>query len=200
MEIFSEQPGFIYLEDIEFNTLVNDEDSGKEKTRNKWPTGSINGVTEGCAKRTFTLTYKTISQSKYSDILAFFRARCGRKEAFYWENFNESPIFNIYPSKIIVAANYQGENTTQLAHYPVIADTQTIYDDGVALTEGVDYSLVDSTGVIAWLIKPANGSVIRANYRFYREVRFGNDKLSPERIAYQKYNLDIIVRETAPRL
>ena len=102
MEIFSEQPGFVYLEDYEFNTLINDEDSGKEKARNKWPTGSINGVTEGCGKRTFTLTYKTISQSKYSDILAFFRARSGRKEAFYWENFNESPILNIYPLKIIV--------------------------------------------------------------------------------------------------
>ncbi len=200
MEIFSEQPGFVYLEDVEFNTLIRDAESGKEKTRNKWPTGSINGVTEGCAKRTFSLVYKGIAQDRYSNILTFFRGRIGRKEAFYWENFNESPILNFYPSKIIVASNYQGENTTQLAHYPIIANTQIFYDDGVALVEGVDYSLVDATGVITWIIKPANGSVIRADYRFYREVRFGNDKLSPERIAYQKYDLELVFKETAPRL
>ena len=200
MEIYSDQPGFVYLEDVEYSTLIKEAESGKEKTRNKWPTGSVNGVTEGCAKRTFALVYKGIGQDRYSTILAFFRARIGRKEAFYWENFNESPILNLYPLKIIVVSNYQGEATTQLAHYPIIANTQTIYDDAVALVEGVDYSLVDATGVITWTIKPANGSVIRADYRFYREVRFGEDKLSPERIAYQKYNLEITLKETAPRL
>lgn len=200
MEVFLENPGFIYLEDIEFNTLINDEESGKEKTRNKWPTGTINGVTRGSTKRSFGLVYNSIKQTTYNSILDFFIARVGRKEAFYWENFNESPILNVYPNKIIITSNYLAENTSQLAHYPIIPDTQTIYDDGVALVEGVDYSIVDATGVITWIIKPANGSVIRANYRFYRSVRFKEDTLSFERIAYQVYNLSFSVREIEPRL
>ncbi len=200
MEVFLENPGFIYLEDIEYNTLINDEESGKEKTRNKWPTGSINGVTRGYTKRSFGLVYNSIKQVKYNAIVDFFTARIGRKEAFYWENYNESPILNVYPNKIIITSNYLSENTSQLAHYPIIADTQIIYDDGVALVEGVDYSIVDSTGVITWIIKPANGSVIRANYRFYRVVRFKEDKISFERTAYQIYNLQISVREIEPRL
>jgi|GEM_PF-2750340 len=200
MEIFDTQPGFVYLENIEFYTLVNENDSGKDKTRNKWPTGTINDVTQGYGKRTFRLVYKTLSQSEYSTILKFFSARIGMKEAFYFQNPNESPIINLYPSNIIINNDYQSEDTTTLAHYPIIGDSQTIYDDGAALTEGVNYSIVDTTGVITWLIKPAAGSVITGNYRFYREVRFRSDTLSPKRKAYQVYDLELIVKEYRPRL
>ncbi|MDD5422636.1 MAG: DUF2460 domain-containing protein [Candidatus Omnitrophica bacterium] len=192
MEIFDEKPGFVYLEDIEYSTLINEAESGKEKRRNKWP--------EGCAKRTFKLTYKTITQTRYSSILQFFNDRSGMKEAFYWENFNESPVLKIYPSGITVDADYQGQDTTNLRHYPIISGSETIYDDAVALTRGVHYSIVDLTGEITWIIKPSNGSVITADYRFYRVVRFDNDKLSPERIAFEKYNLELLLKEIEPRM
>ena len=46
MEIFDERPGFVYLEDIEYSTLINEAESGKEKRRNKWPSGcAISGDT-----------------------------------------------------------------------------------------------------------------------------------------------------------
>lgn len=192
MEIFDERPGFVYLEDIEYSTLINEAESGKEKRRNKWP--------EGCAKRTFKLTYKVIAQSRYSSILQFFNDRSGMKEAFYWENFNESPVSKIYPSGIIVDPDYQGQDTTNLRHYPVIEDSETIYDDGVALTKGVHYSIIELTGEIAWIIKPSNGSVITADYRFYRVVRFDNDKLSPGRVAFEKYDLELLLKEIEPRM
>ena len=192
MEIFDERPGFVYLEDIEYSTLINEAESGKEKRRNKWPSG--------CAKRTFKLTYKAITQSRYSSILQFFNDRSGMKEAFWWENFNESPISKIYSAGIIVDLNYQGQDTTNLKQYPIISDSEIIYDDGFALTRGVHYSIIDLTGEITWLIKPSNGSVITADYRFYREVRFDNDKLSPERIVFEKYNLELLLKETEPRM
>lgn len=200
MEIFDERPGFIYIEGIQFNTLINEKESGKEKRRNKWPTGTINNETQGYGKRTFRLAYKTLSQSEYVNIFKFFSARVGMKEAFYWENFNESPITNLYSSKIIVDNSYNSQDTTTLAHYPIIADTQVIYDDGAALTEGVDYSIVDTTGVITWIIKPAASSVIRAEYRFYREVRFDSDEILPKRKSFKTYDLDLIVKEEKPRL
>ena len=192
MEILDERPGFVYLEDVEYSTLINEAESGKEKRRNKWP--------EGCAKRTFKLEYKAITQTRYSSILAFFSARSGMKEAFWWENFNESPITKLHPSGIVVDPDYQSQDTTILKHYPIIADSQVIYDDGAPIAEGVDYSLIDLTGEITWIIKPANGSVITADYRFYRVVRFDNDKLSPERIAFEKYNLELLLKEIEPRM
>lgn len=200
MEILNLNPAFVYLEEIETKTILDETDSGKDKTRYDWPTGTINGVEQACARRTFRLSYKSIKQSVYNSLTQFYLARKGQTEAFWWENFNESPIITVYPNKIIVIANYQGATTTTLAHYPIIPNTQTIYDDGVALAEGVDYSIIDTTGVITWIINPANGSVITANYRFYREVRFKEEKLSPERIAYQVYNIDILAREIQPRL
>jgi len=203
MEIFAENPGFVYLEDIECFTIVNDIESGKDKTRNKWPTGTINGVTRGTAKRTFSLQYNGITQSRYDSIVTFFLARVGRKEAFFWENFNESPIIQAggqYPTGIIVDASFAGADTSQLAHYPIVPNSQVLYDDGVALVEGVNYSIVDATGVITWIIKPADLSVICANYRFYRTVRFTEDKLSPVRTAYQRYDLQFSVKEIEPRL
>lgn len=200
MEIFTSVPGFVYLEGIKFNTLINEKESGKEKRRNKWPSGTINNVTMGYGKRTYRLVYRALSQTEYNTILIFFSSRMGMKEAFYWENFNESPITYIYPSNIIVDNDYSSEDTTTLAHYPIIGGTQTIYDDAVALTEGVDYSIVDTTGVTTWINKPAATSVITATYRFYREVRFDADELSPARKAYQVYDLDIMVTEHQPRL
>ncbi|MDD5423627.1 MAG: DUF2460 domain-containing protein, partial [Candidatus Omnitrophica bacterium] len=101
---------------------------------------------------------------------------------------------------IIVDSNYQGQDTTNLKQYPIISDSEIIYDDGFALTRGVHYSIIDLTGEITWLIKPSNGSVITADYRFYREVRFDNDKLSPERIVFEKYNLELLLKETEPRM
>jgi len=200
MEIFTLTPGFVYTENKQFNTLIFDTDSGKEKTRNKWPTGTINGTTKYTCKRTFRASFKSLIQTQLNTIIQFLEDRGGMKEAFYWENFNESPITRVYPSKIIVEANYQAANTSQLAHYPIIANTQTIYDDGATLVEGVNYSLVDATGVITWIIKPANGSVVRADYRFYREVRFNSDEPSIDRIAYQIYNVELTMKEIAPRL
>lgn len=192
MEIFSEVPSYVYVEDVEFSTLINEAESGKEKRRNKWPAGY--------AKRTFKLEFNNISQTIYSNIVKFFIARSGMKEAFLWENFTESPILNLYPSKITVDGDYGSEDTTSLPHVQIIALSETIYDDGVALTRNVDYTIVNATGVITWINKPAAASVITANYRFYREVRFDIDKLSPENVSYHIYNVTLTVRETEPRL
>lgn len=200
MEIFTLTPGFVYTEGKQFLTIIYEGDSGKEKRRNRWPTGTINGTIQYKNKRSFRLLFKTMKQSELNTLIQFIEARGGMKEAFYFENTNESPILKPYPDKIIVDANYQGADTSQLAHYPIIAATQTIYDDGAALTEGVNYSIVDATGVITWIIEPANSSVIRANYRFYREVRFNSDEPLIERIASGLYSVEVPLKETEPKL
>ena len=200
MEIFTQTPGFIYVENKQFSTLINEAESGKEKRRNKWPTGTRNGVTIYTCKRSFRVNFKSLNQTELNYVLEFLEARGGKKEAFYWENINESPILKPYPSKIIIDLTYAGADTSQLAHYPIIADSQYIYDDGTLLTEGVDYTIVDATGVITWINKPANGSVTRGNYRFYREVRLDTDEPSVERVAFGVYNVEVMLKETIPRL
>lgn len=202
MSIFNPTPYFPALDDIEFKTLIDDKgsESGKEKTRNDWPTGTLNGETVYTGKRTFKIICKAAQQTQYNYISQFFQARGGRKESFDFENTNESPVSKVYPSNIIIASNYQAEDTTTLAHYPIIGNSQYIYDDGVLLVEGVDYTIVDATGVITWLIKPANSSVITGDYRFYRVVRFTHDNLPRPRLAYGVYEFELFVKEIEPRL
>ena len=39
-----------------------------------------------------------------------------------------------------------------------------------------------------------------ADYRFHRVVRFDNDKLSPGRVAFEKYDLELLLKEIEPRM
>jgi flagellin-like protein len=59
-----------------------------------------------------------------------------------------------------------GSDTTFYVRYaPVLADSQTIYIDGVAQAETTDYTFTDATGLITFLAAPASGEVITADYR-----------------------------------
>lgn len=50
--------------------------------------------------------------------------------------------------------------------HPIVADSQTIYVDAVAKTEGVDYTIDDYTGVITFATAPGLGLAITADYDF----------------------------------
>jgi hypothetical protein len=51
-----------------------------------------------------------------------------------------------------------------VANFPVEADSQLIYVDGVLQTEGIEYTFVDATGVATFAVAPVSGAVT-ATYR-----------------------------------
>jgi uncharacterized protein (TIGR02217 family) len=54
--------------------------------------------------------------------------------------------------------------------------TPTIYVDGAPKTEGVDYTLDDTTGLITWTgHTPSTNEVVTADYQFYFKVRLVSD-------------------------
>lgn len=55
--------------------------------------------------------------------------------------------------------------TFTLANYPIVANSQSVYVDGVLKTETTDYTIVDTTGAITFLVAPANGLAITATYQ-----------------------------------
>lgn len=60
-----------------------------------------------------------------------------------------------------------GDGTTTtfyVANPPVVPDSQTIYVDGAAKSEGTDYTFDDATGEIVFAAAPASGAVITATY------------------------------------
>jgi uncharacterized protein (TIGR02217 family) len=86
-----------------------------------------------------------------------------------------------------------GDTTTQLQQTYYKGETQewtedrtkiqpsakyvpTIKVDNVEVTEGVDYTLDDTTGLITWTgHSPSTGEVVTADYKFYFKVRFESD-------------------------
>jgi len=188
--VFTETPGFVYRERLEKKTLITPMESGKEKRRRKWPAGK--------GKRRYSLNFKTLPQSGKDYIENFFDARDGAFDDFYWKNPND--FDENQPITETLNSNYQAEDTSQFFHYPLIPDTQVVYDDATPLTEGVDYSVNDTTGFLTWIIKPANGSVVTADLFFYRVVRYVDDSIDIDRIAGKGvYNISFSVIETEPR-
>lgn len=169
----------------EFLTLVSESESGREQRRSKWDT----------PLHSYLLNFKNITAGEFTSLYNFFIDRRGQYEYFLWENKDESPITKFNRPKEEVTADYQQEDTLSLAHAPVVALSETIYDDDTPLVRDTDYLIDNNTGLITWLIKPASGSIITADYRFYRNVRFEEDKIPFKRTAFGVYNVQVKLRE-----
>lgn len=50
------------------------------------------------------------------------------------------------------------------ASAPIVADSQTVYLDAAAQTEGVDYSIVDATGVVTFGVAPGGAVAVTIDY------------------------------------
>jgi hypothetical protein len=51
----------------------------------------------------------------------------------------------------------------------IVDDSETVYVNNVATTQGTDYNINNSSGVITFLSVPASGTVITANYKYFSD-------------------------------
>jgi len=78
--------------------------------------------------------------------------------------------------------------------------------DGVTMTEGVKFTLDDTTGIIDWyggsdpLYSLGAGEVLTANYQFYYRVRFGSDVYVDlrDKFEFSGYS-DLLIQEVMPQ-
>lgn len=73
-----------------------------------------------------------------------------------------------FPLNFVSEAVGTGDGVTTvftLDNFPVEADSQNIYVDGVLKAETTDYTFVDATGAITFLAAPANTLAITATYK-----------------------------------
>lgn len=178
-EIFTLTADSKATETPKFFTLVTETESGKEQRRSKWST----------PLREWELTFKNRPTSEMQTLRDFFIARKGQYDSFYWLNPNE-----YQRTAYSVDSDYGSENTTVLPDFPIVTGA-IVYDDGVALSASTDYSINTTTGTITWINKPAAHSVITATYQFYRVVRFMEDSLDIERVAFGVFNMKVSLKE-----
>ena len=81
-------------------------------------------------------------------------------------NGNVTAVF--YPLNFVLQSAGTGNGVLTaftLSNPPIVADSQSVYVNGVLKTETTDYTIVDATGVITFLVAPADTLPITATYK-----------------------------------
>jgi len=84
LEEFTWEPQYVYTELIGFKTNVIPMDSGKEVRYSK-----------GQPRREFELVFSLLNGTTKDEIQAFFDAREGSFDTFYWDNPNDSTSYEV---------------------------------------------------------------------------------------------------------
>ena len=163
-----------FVEQVDWNTLVTNYEDGKEQRRQKWSQ----------PKRTFSISLKGRSDTDIDEIWAFYKAREGSYDTFYFVNPNENPV-----SGEDVGTGDGTTTSFTLDNFPLPSGEPTaVTVGGSAQVEGVNYTVTRATGVLAFTSVPGPGDAISATYNFARSVRFMDSQLSRELFNYKVYN------------
>lgn len=175
-------PEFGLQEDVEFSTLVFQADSGKEKRRAKWSR----------PVRTISCSLNNQSEAGVGLIWDFFKARQGKYDPF-WVKFPTS--YKVTGEVVGVGDGVQ--TVFPLDYFPVDIASVKGYVNGYLATSG--YTVVnDLTNECAKIVcdgPPDEGVVITADYEYYIQVRFDDDKLSKELVQFKLYNTGLKLKE-----
>jgi uncharacterized protein (TIGR02217 family) len=181
-EILTFTPAFGLKEDIEFSTLIFQADSGREKRRSKWSKPI----------RTLDTWLENENDAAVNLIWEFFKARKGKFDTF-WVKFPTS--FKVTGEA--VGAGDGGQSVFNLGHFPVDTATVKVYLNGILQVSGytVSNDLTNEIAKITFTAGPGAGVVITADYEYYIQVRFDDDKLSRELVQYKLYNTTLKFKE-----
>ncbi len=175
-------PEFGLHEDVEFSTLVFQADSGKEKRRAKWSRPI----------RTVSCSLNNQSEAGIGLIWEFFKARQGKYDPF-WVKFPTS--YKVAGEAVGVGNGVQ--TVFPLDYFPIDTASFKGYANGVLVTSGytVANDLTNEVSKITCSTPPAAGVIITADYEYYVQVRFDDDKLSKELVQFKLYNTGLKLKE-----
>ncbi|MFA5115808.1 MAG: DUF2460 domain-containing protein [Candidatus Omnitrophota bacterium] len=181
-EVLTFTPEFGLKEDVEYSTLIFESDSGKEKRRSKRSQGI----------RTLDCFLESESEEAIDLIWNFFKARKGRYDTF-WVKFPTS--YKLEGEAVGIGNDI--DTVFYLDLFPIDTALIKVYLNGVQVTSGftVTNDLTNEVGRIEFSTPPSAGVAITADYEYYVQVRFEEDKLSRELISVKLYNSSIKLKE-----
>ena len=166
--------------------------SGHEERNSPWA-GS---------RRAYNAGYGVKSLSDIEDAIAFFEARHGRLYGFRFRDpfdFKSCRIAGTPASgdQLIgqgdgATVSFQltkryasgGASYARAIRKPV-AGTALVAVDGMQQTEGADFTLDETTGLVAFAVPPAEGAAVTAGFLFDTPVRFDTDELRVNLAAFR---------------
>lgn len=140
---------------------------------------------------------RRMNAAAYATLVAFFEARRGPVELFYWKE----PL--LYARTTIALGTGDGAQTVWPipsgspygGDFPIDDANAIVYVDGVAVskttdTDGRAFTLASAAGT--------SGKAITASYHYYRRVRFGDQALVLSHAAVGTYEVSVELVEEAP--
>lgn len=179
-EILTLQPEFGLEEAIEFRTLITEMESGKERTRAKWPYGL----------RSYRLKIFAYTRTAMNTIWDFFIARKGAYDPFL---VKLPPEYQIVDEAIGTGDGVKVDFV--LDEFPV--DTSANFEISVNGSP-VSATLHNNfTGEFSYatIVAPTCGQTVTGSYEFYFYMRFMEDKFSRTLIAYRLLEAGLELRE-----
>ncbi len=181
-EILTFTPMFGLKEDAEFSTLIFQADSGREKRRSKWSKPI----------RTLDCWLENENEEAVNLIWEFFKARKGKYDTF-WVKFPTS--FRV--SAEAVGIGNDSQTIFNFDYFPVDLSSIKVYLNGVLQLSGytVANDLTNEIAKITFSVPPGAGVAVTADYEYFIQVRFDDDKLSRELVQYKLYNTTLKFKE-----
>lgn len=170
-----------------FNTTINPGFSGFEQRNANW--AQLKGAW------TLDLIYKPIEY--YQLVEAFFINVSGMADGFRFFDAKDYSVFaqplgvwhtgNPRTFQLIKTYSIGGRNYNKVITKPItaavqkydgsfLANTLTVYLNGSPLTQGTNYTVDITTGIITVNVTLTDGDVITADFQFHNPVRFDSDQ------------------------
>jgi uncharacterized protein (TIGR02217 family) len=166
--IFTWIPQYSHARTPTFDTIVTEFENSTTQRRARRDIGQY----------VFDLNFPTLTQTEMEEILAFYEARQGRAEAFYYKDH-----LNFAITAEAVGTGDNNETVFALDKQYIVASSDTVKLDGTPQTRGVDYTIDNDTGIITFATPPGTGVVITTDYEYYWKMYFMSDRLpTPQRI------------------
>lgn len=136
-----------------------------------------------------------------SDVLTFFEARRGRLHAFRWKDWLDhrscAPGAEPAPTDEVLSAgdaptdfpltktyaDSAGSYTRTITH--PVPGSVTVALDGVAQTEGADFTVDATSGIVRFTVAPPSNASVTAGFEFDVPVRFDTDTIDVNLSAFE---------------
>ena len=164
----------------------------------------------------YDAAYGVRSQTDLEQVIALFHIVQGRAHTFRWKDWADYKSCSVVetPSatdqtigtgdgsttefQLVKTYSFGGESRLARWITKPVDGTVLVAVDGTVQTEGTDYTVDYSTGVITFASAPGDGLAVTVGYEFDVHVRFGADELSISLDAYRAGSASIEIIEQKP--
>lgn len=164
-------------EDVNFNTLITQFETGKEQRRNLWTYGV----------RRYNLTLNYYSKTNMDTLWDFYIARKGTYDTFLIKVYTEYTV-----TTEAIGTGDAKTTAFNLDEFPVdtTAGTFTMYAGGAAASATLANNFTTEISAVTFASAPA-AVALTGDYEFYFQVRFEEDRLTRKLMQYQLLNTSV---------